>query len=275
MKYMSFNNSCSYAGIANLLLDYSIDIEDYQIAIETKVPYIFKYDEQQKRYVSGSMLQADKYFNFYLQNLGLNLVGNEFTKENALDFLSNLQCRAMIGLNFSNNRKHAVIYSGFEDDKYISINNKKKDSEEPECYRFSSNELLANMDETVYISYLEHRLDDVKIDLTPEIKDSLFYLQKYKEDVITFCSKLQDVDSLNRAMSSLFHAFFLDVHSMMVIIGEKQLSKAIEDLRNSYIKAMRLKQPLRLSEYISIEDLEKAIDGYNNIITNCNIKKWS
>ncbi|MCB2291062.1 hypothetical protein LGK97_15100 [Clostridium sp. CS001] len=266
MKYMSFNNSCSYAGIANLLLDYSIDIEDYQVAIETKVPYIFRYDEHWKRYVSGSMLQADRYFNFYLQNLSLQLVGNEFTKESALDFLKKLQCRAMIGLNVSNGRKHAVIYSGVEADKYIFMNNKRKDSQEPDFYRFSFNELLYKMDETVFISYLENRLGGVKIDLTPEIKDSFFYLQEYKENVAGFCSEVQGVDALNKGMSTLFHAFFLDVYSMMVIIGEKQLSEGIGDLRNSYLQAMRLKQPLRLSEYISIEYFKKAIDEYKKII---------
>lgn len=34
MKYMTFNNSCSFAGVANMLKDFSIDIEDYNLAIE-------------------------------------------------------------------------------------------------------------------------------------------------------------------------------------------------------------------------------------------------
>lgn len=271
MRYMSFNNSCSYAGIANLLSDHSIDIEDYEVAIAAKVPYIFKYDEQQKCYVSGSMLQADKYFNFYLQNLGLNLIGNDFTKENALAFLRNLHSRAMVGLNFSNNHKHAVIYSGFKNNKYTFLNNKRNNSTEPNYYYFTPNELLSCMDKTVYISYLENKLDDVKIDLTSEIKNSFIYLQKYKKDIVAFCNEIQDIDSLSKAMSTLFHAFFLDVYSMMVIIGEKQITKEIEDLRNSYLKAMSLKQPLKLSEHICLEALEKTIDEYKEII-NINIR---
>lgn len=45
MKYMTFNNSCSYAGVANLLEDFEIEIQDYELAIEMRSPYIFKYDE--------------------------------------------------------------------------------------------------------------------------------------------------------------------------------------------------------------------------------------
>ena len=44
MKYMTFNNSCSYAGVANMLEDFNIHMEDYELAIEMKVPFIFKYD---------------------------------------------------------------------------------------------------------------------------------------------------------------------------------------------------------------------------------------
>ena len=40
MKYMTFNNSCSYAGVANMLEDFNINIEDYELAIRMRVPFI-------------------------------------------------------------------------------------------------------------------------------------------------------------------------------------------------------------------------------------------
>lgn len=266
MKYMTFNNSCSYAGVANLLLDYSIDIEDYEIAIKTKVPYIFKYDDHCKRYISGSMLQEDKYYNFYLQNLGLNLIGNRLSPKEAIKFLNNLKCNSMIGLNVLNGSKHALIYNGFEDDKYIFMNNKRRDSNAPDFYQFSLEELLNKMDDTVCISYLEKKHIDAKIDLSKEMKASSFYLKQYENDILTFCNKTQNIEALNKSMNTLFHAFFLDVYSMMAIIEENQLCKEIEDLRTPYLKSLKLGKSLKLCEYISIECFKKAINDYENIL---------
>ncbi|WP_035294606.1 hypothetical protein [Clostridium sp. KNHs214] len=47
---------------------------------------------------------------------------------------------------------------------------------------------------------------------------------------------------------SLFHSLFLYVYFIIVIIGKKQFSEEILKLKNSYLKAMSSKQPLRLSE---------------------------
>lgn len=63
------------------------------------------------------MLQEDKYFNYYLQKLGLRFIENEFNREDALIFLRNLNNKAMLGLNI--NGMHAVIYCGTENGKYI------------------------------------------------------------------------------------------------------------------------------------------------------------
>lgn len=41
MKYMTFNSSCAYAGLANLLTFCGIDTEDYLIAQEIAIPYCF------------------------------------------------------------------------------------------------------------------------------------------------------------------------------------------------------------------------------------------
>ena len=64
MKYMTFNSSCSYAGLANLLSFYGIDIEDRKIALEMDLPFLF--DCEDGCYVSGPMLQGEKWFNLYL-----------------------------------------------------------------------------------------------------------------------------------------------------------------------------------------------------------------
>ena len=78
MKYMTFNNSCSYAGVANLLEDFEIEIQDYELAIEMRSPYIFKYDEYFKKYISGAMLQNEKYFNYSKEELEQRLMETTF-----------------------------------------------------------------------------------------------------------------------------------------------------------------------------------------------------
>ena len=64
MKYMTFNSSCSYAGLANLLSFYGIDTEDRKIALDMDLPFLF--DCKDGYYSSGPMLQGGKWFNLYL-----------------------------------------------------------------------------------------------------------------------------------------------------------------------------------------------------------------
>ena len=46
MKYMTFNRSCSYAGIANLLEEYDLHYEDHEIIKALSIPYIDKYQDK-------------------------------------------------------------------------------------------------------------------------------------------------------------------------------------------------------------------------------------
>ena len=56
VKYMTFNSSCSYAGVANLLSFYGIDTDDRTIALEMGLPFFF--DCEDGCYSSGPMLQS-------------------------------------------------------------------------------------------------------------------------------------------------------------------------------------------------------------------------
>ena len=55
-KYMTFNSSCSYAGLANMLLRYGVDTQDREIAMDMKLPFLFAYEEGEYR--AGPMLQG-------------------------------------------------------------------------------------------------------------------------------------------------------------------------------------------------------------------------
>ena len=98
------------------------------------------------------------------------------------------------------------------------------------------------------------------------MENSILYLEKYRSEVENFCTKEQYVNSLKWAMNSLFRALFLDIYSMMDIIGEKELVKLIAKVRADYLNAMNLNKTLNLSEYISLSELNKIIDEYRERI---------
>lgn len=54
MKYMTFNSSCAYAGLANLPELYDMDVSDGEIALEMGLPYLFA--KVQGQYLAGPML---------------------------------------------------------------------------------------------------------------------------------------------------------------------------------------------------------------------------
>ena len=59
MKYMTFNSSCSFAGVANMLESRGLDFQDYEVALGMELPYIVAKDDG--GYMAGSMLQEKKY----------------------------------------------------------------------------------------------------------------------------------------------------------------------------------------------------------------------
>ncbi len=271
MKYMTFNNSCSYTGLANLLEDFEIEIQDYQLAIEIGSPYIFKYDKVLKRYISGAMLQSEKYFNYYLKKKGLKFVERKFEKDSVIDYLDCLKDKkAMTGLIMDNGSSHAVIYCGVKDDKYVFLNNRRENSSEVDYFNYSKKELIKRLMTTTYIGYIEKNMGTRKelTDQTKEIKDSKKFLDEYKLWLVDFCKKEQGVEVLKKAMDSYFRALLLDVYSMMEIIGEADLVLDIGQLRKDFLAAMKLNIPLKLSDYMSIELFKLIIEKYKEIIDN-------
>lgn len=138
MKYMTFNSSCSYAGVANMLELIGMDISDRDIALTIKLPYLFDYSEG--AYLSGPMLQTAEWFNLYLNPIGYQLIENNVRADELADYLK-LQKTAMIGIKFEGSGKHAVVYTGMESDLLVFLNNKwEKEKFDPEI-RFTEDEL--------------------------------------------------------------------------------------------------------------------------------------
>lgn len=131
MKYMTFNSSCSYAGVANMLESYGVNVEDRQIALDMELPYLFSCENG--IYCSDPMLQTAKWFNLYLEPRGFIMTETMLLKEEVCAFLREVHIRpAMLGIAFSPRGKHAVVYTGMEGDCYKFPNNKPQKSPAPD-----------------------------------------------------------------------------------------------------------------------------------------------
>ena len=71
---MTFNSSCSFAGIANMLESKGLDFQDYEVALGMELPYIVA--KCDGGYMAGSMLQEKKYFDIFLKKNGYELIEN-------------------------------------------------------------------------------------------------------------------------------------------------------------------------------------------------------
>lgn len=266
MKYQTFNRSCAYAGLANMLLDYSIDVEDRDIVLGANIPYMFCYDNHEGRYISGSMLQGKRWFDLYLNRLGFEFVEEYLDIESAIRYLGATKERSMIGLKIGNTGRHACVFLGVKEGMYFFLNNKHKETEEREEYAFVKNELYNLMEDSSPIGHISAVESKRHVDYCAEMKKSLDMLEQYREEIISFVSVKRTGDELIISKQTLFEALFLDIVSMLGFIGEKELLNKIIDLRGKYLDALQQRTELALKECLPVNDINSVIDMYKNII---------
>ena len=69
-----------------MLLDFNIDTEDFKVIQQINIPYIFQYDSKQNEYIAGPLLQGKKWFDYYLNTLGLEFKESVLRKRKLLPF---------------------------------------------------------------------------------------------------------------------------------------------------------------------------------------------
>jgi len=266
MKYQTFNRSCAYAGLANMLMDYSIDVEDRDIVLKAYIPFMFGHDKAENKYMAGPMLQGKKWFDLYLNGIGFEFLDKYYDIEGAIKFLSSTKERAMIGLKKDDTGRHAVVFIGMRDGGYFFLNNKHKETKEKEELVFRKDELYDVIDDDSVIGYISAIESKRNVDYYAEMMAALDTLERYREDVVSFISAKRTIDEIMSAKRSLFEALMLDVVSMLDIIGEKELLNKIIDLRGKYSDALQQRTELVLKECIPVNDINSVIDMYKNII---------
>lgn len=264
MKYMTFNSSCSFAGVANMLLQLGINVEDRQIAMGIKLPYLF--DLQDGVFSAGPMLQSARWFDLYLNTLGYAMKETAVRKPNVPNYLR--QCGvAMLGLRVSSSEKHAVIFVGMEEENFRFINNKWQGSGMPEKMCLSEKTMAERLDDTVMVATIE------KVPVsTPDTRSLLLrscqVLEQYKTDIATFCSIEKTREELIAAMNPLFRATLLDGITMLELIGQTGLAEQFKQIQKPFLSAIRKGQPVVLREILDLQAWQTAIDQYIALIKN-------
>lgn len=264
MKYMTFNSSCSYAGIANMLEQYGVNTTDREIALRMKLPYLFFYDDG--TYVSGPMLQKAEWFDIYLNSIGFQLIEKKISADKVVDYLKD-QKTAMLGIKMENAGKHAIVYIGMEADELIFINNKWEKEAVPSEIKFVEEELREKIDAEVVVAILQ-TINATKVSMIDKLEESLVVLQANVLEIIELCNKEVTVEYLQSKLNTLFRPLFLDGITMLNLIGETEFADEWKVMQGNLLGAIRAdkNQSIRLGEFISTDKLQVLAQRYAELI---------
>ncbi len=266
MKYMTFNSSCAYAGVANMLEHYGVDVEDREIALAMGLPYLFACEGG--RYAAGPMLQTADWFHLYLLPRGFLMTETKVDRGAVGEFLKTVSC-GMLGIAIPTGGRHAVVYTGRNGGRYCFINNRRRISSEPEVLLLTEEELAAGLGSTAVIATIE-RTKPQPMEMAGYFEASIEVLEKLKEEISAFCGIERSARELAEARDRLFRAIFLDAVTMLELIGEEELRSRLVVFQRSLTDLIREGKPQLLQNRISIEGVESAIDDYIQLIRRRN-----
>lgn len=263
MKYMTFNSSCSYAGLANMLAFYGIDTTDREIALEMGLPYLLAHEDG--AYLAGPSLQNARWFDLYLNPRGFSLVETPVEKENVPRFLREQSC-AMLGLILENTGKHAVIFTGMDGNCFCFLNNKWEQEPSPDTLRLTEAELLSRLEGTCIVAVLQP-IFPRPAPIRERMEASLALWTQYEQALVEVCTQTRPTGELRSLLNPLFRALLLDGITMMELLGNQALHSKLTGLQRNLLTALRSQEPtLCLAEHLSTDDLRAAAEEYRQMI---------
>lgn len=265
MKYMTFNSSCSYAGVANMLEQYGVDMDDRAIAMGMKLPYLFTHEDGV--YMAGPMLQSAEWFNLFLNSIGFEMCETEVPAEQVADYLKQ-QKTAMLGLQVDETSKHAVVYTACQDEKLVFLNNKWEQDPGPVQLMLSQEELLNRIGSSAMVATLQI-ISPQKIDQYSKFADSISVILQNLAEIKSVCSRQETVGALRSMLNTLFRPLLLDGISMLGLLGEVELADKFSHIQNSFLNALRQDPSSKvvLGDCISITEFESLVFEYVRLIS--------
>ncbi len=266
MKYQTFDSSCCYTGLANMLDDFSLDFEDRDIVIAAELPYMMRFDSSRNSFLAGSMLQGAEWFDNFLRPRGMRFVERSFTGEGAVNFLSDCGTRVMMAVDAADGRQ-ALVFEGVRGGRFHFINNKWKDSDGAERYMFTPAELYDRIDpENNSLGWIEIATK-TPVDFLEKMYITLEYIGKYRASLKKFCAVQRERIALRWAMEPLFRPLMVDLLAMMELVGETRMVLMIKVLQRSLFTALSAEEDIIVPfDYISEQQLDEALDRYTEIV---------
>ncbi len=259
---MTFNASCSYAALANLLEPFGVNTTDRQIALDMGLPYFFV--KEGGAYLAGPMLQGKKWFDLYLRPIGLSMVETEVPRKDLCAWLP-AAAPAMLGLHVRENSKHAVIFTGIQNGLYSFLNNKWANSDEPDTLCLTPEEILSRVDDPVVVGTLS-AAEPNRPDTAPLYAASVAALQSMKAEIATFCAVEHGPLELRQVMDPLFRPLLVDAVTMADLLGAADLRDGLKALQSQFMAAIRADRPVRLAEVMDLPLLAWIVGAYTQMI---------
>lgn len=263
MKYMTFNNSCSYCALANMLENFSIDVTDKDICIKLGLPYLMFYDVRDDSFSAGTQLQGSTIFNLYLETVGLYFYEYRISKKDIPAFLKK-NPNSLIGLKIEG-RKHAVVFKKINNGKYMFLNPHKDYDKQLDYLEFEENELLASLDDIQAVGFLKKIVEQSMMSkfLHANTLSSVHY---YQTKMIEFLYGNQDKQSIEKKLNTLLRTFALDLYEMMKLVDEKSITAKLEKLKNDVISLKSQTNTIKPIDYIDIKNFKDIIKEYEQIV---------
>ena len=260
MKYMHFKASCSYAALASIMELNGVDTEDYIIALEIKLPWLFA--KEDGAYRSGPMLQGAKWFNLWLLPRGYRMV-EKLTAQEALCAYLRSHKPAMLGLQTAQG-KHAVVFTEY-DGAYRFLNPTRENSGEQTELSLSEKELLTSVDRETMVGFVVPAEAEPQ-DLTPYLSASASVLQENRAAIEAFAAEQHVPEDYPPAMNSLFCPLLLDGITMLELAGETALARELTALQQQFLSFVRGSKEEPLCRMLSLDRLHDMVEQYAHLI---------
>ena len=260
MKYMHFKASCSYAALAAIMENNGVDTEDYNIALEIKLPWLFS--KEDGSYLSGPMLQGAKWFNLWLLPRGYRIVEKMVKQEMLCDYLRSHK-PAMLGIQTPQG-KHAVVFTEY-DGAYRFLNPTREHSVAQAELSLSEEELLSAVDQGTMVGFVVPTKAEPQ-DLTPYLNASISVLRENCAAIETFAAEQHAPEDYPPALDSLFRPLLLDGITMLELAGEPALAQEFTVLQQQFLSFLRGTKEEALQETFSLDRLHDLTEQYAHLI---------
>ena len=278
MKYMTFNNSCFFAAISNILEELEVDVTDEEIVRESLIPFLFEYDKSTDQFLGGYQIQNINVINEYLKKYIVKLNEEKYEqgslierKQELIKSLTETDNHKIVSLKMTDNKSewHATIYTGKIENKYRFINMRKSDNEIVNI-ELTHDELLIRLADIVQYAWVEKIKTFEVLDKKQMLANSFENLCLLEDKIIEFSTSFQSYGNRMKFRDLLFRPLLLNYVDISRIINAEQLSKDLLKLQSQYISTFKIKGDLVLSEYMDLDLLEESIKFIKYMILSKN-----